>query len=40
MPSAWVINTMRGGCQSVMNPGWVSVWTAAGRKPASALAWM
>ena len=30
MPSAWVIRTMRGGCQSVMNPGWVSVCTADG----------
>ena len=31
MPSAWVISTMSGGCQSVMNPGWVSVCTADGR---------
>ena len=38
MPSAWVISTMSGGCQSVMNPGWVSVCTAAGRSPSSALA--
>ena len=31
MPSAWVMSTMSGGCQSVMNPGWVSVCTADGR---------
>ena len=30
MPSAWVMSTMRGGCQSVMNPGCVSVCTADG----------
>ena len=30
MPSAWVMSTMSGGCQSVMNPGCVSVCTADG----------
>ena len=38
MPSAWVMSTISGGCQSVMNPGWVSVCTAAVRSPSSALA--
>ena len=32
MPWAWVMRTMRGGCQSVMKPGWVSVCTAAVRR--------
>ena len=38
MPSAWVNSTTSGVCQSVMNPGWVSVWTAAGRSPDGAVA--
>ena len=33
IPSAWVNSTISGCCQSVMNPGWVSVCTAAGRSP-------
>ena len=36
IPSAWVNSTISGCCQSVMNPGWVSVCTAAGRSPAGA----
>ncbi len=36
MPSAWVNSTISGCCQSVMNPGWVSVCTAAARRPPGA----
>ena len=36
IPSAWVNSTIRGCCQSVMKPGWVSVCTAAGRSPSGA----
>ena len=38
MPSAWVMSTNSGDCQSVMNPGWVSVWMAMARRPSGALA--
>ena len=38
MPSAWVISTNSGDCQSVMNPGWVSVWMAMARRPSPAWA--
>ena len=40
MPAAWVNSTTRGVCQSVMNPGCVSVCTAAGRSPFGAEARM
>jgi len=36
MPSAWVNSTISGCCQSVMNPGCVSVCTAAARSPSGA----